>query len=174
MKIKLFALALIAAFSIGNLQAQKDSKEKPKSPPAKLETSIGGEKVIVEYHQPSVRGRKIFGELVPYNKVWRTGANNATTITFSEDMKVNGKEIKAGTYSLFTIPGEKEWTFIFNSDSEQWGAYKYDEKKDVLRVTAKPEKHKMTETMTFSSDLEHLYLDWAEVRVPLKITPGVF
>jgi hypothetical protein len=173
MKIKLFALSLIAAFSLGNLSAQKDGK-KMASPPAKLETSIGGAKVIVKYSQPSVKGREIFGGLVPFGKVWRTGANDATTISFSEDMKVNGKELKAGTYTLFTIPGEKEWTFIFNSELGQWGAYKYDEKKDVLKVTSKPIKHKMTEQMTFSSDRDNLYLDWAETRVALKIEPAVF
>lgn len=168
MKIKLFALSLIAAFSLGNLSAQKDGK-KMASPPAKMEAKVGEATVTINYHQPSVKGREIYGELVPYGKVWRTGANNATTFTTSKSITVNGKELKAGTYSLFTIPGEKEWTIIFNTDAEQWGAYKYDEKKDTLRVTATPQKNTATERMTFTEKGGTIYLDWAETRVPLKI-----
>lgn len=110
-----------------------------KSPPATAKGMVGKASVEVAYHQPSARGRTVMGELVPYGKVWRTGANDATKITLSEDVKVEGKTLAAGTYGLFTIPGEDEWTIIFNTDSKQWGAYDYDESKDVLRVTVSPE-----------------------------------
>jgi len=97
-----------------------------------------GEKAIVRvtYSRPAKNGREIFGKLVPYGSVWRTGANESTEIKFYQDIDLNGKKVTAGTYSLFTIPGEKEWAIILNSDLDYWGAYKYNEKKDVIRVTA--------------------------------------
>ncbi len=97
-----------------------------------------GEKAIVRvtYSRPQKNGREIFGKLVPLGKVWRTGANEANEIKFYQDIELGGKNVKAGTYSLFTIPGEKEWTIILNSDMDYWGAYSYNAKNDVLRVTA--------------------------------------
>ena len=97
-----------------------------------------GEKAIVRvtYSRPGKNGREIFGKLVPYGKVWRTGANEATEIKFYQDVDFGGKKVKAGSYSLFSIPGEKEWTVILNSDLDYWGAYKYVEKNDVIRVPA--------------------------------------
>lgn len=97
-----------------------------------------GEKAIVRvtYSRPLKNGREIFGKLVPYGQVWRTGANEATEIKFYQDVDFGGKKVKAGSYSLFTIPGEKEWTVILNSDLDYWGAYKYNQKNDVLRVPA--------------------------------------
>ncbi len=92
--------------------------------------------VRVIYSRPQTNGREIFGKLVPYGKVWRTGANEATEIKFYQDVELAGKKVKAGIYSLFTIPGEKEWTIILNSDLDYWGAYSYNPKNDVLRVTA--------------------------------------
>jgi hypothetical protein len=101
-----------------------------------------GEKAIVRvtYSRPQKNGREIFGNLVPYGKVWRTGANEATEIKFYRDAELGGKRVKAGSYSLFTIPGQKEWTIILNSDLDYWGAYSYNEKNDVLRVMA-PASH---------------------------------
>ena len=97
-----------------------------------------GEKAIVRvtYSRPPKNGREVFGKLVPYGKVWRTGANEATEIQFYQDVEFGGKQVKAGTYSLFSIPGEKEWTIILNKDLDYWGAYSYSAKNDVLRVTA--------------------------------------
>lgn len=92
--------------------------------------------IRVTYSRPLKNDREIFGKLVPFDKVWRTGANEATEIKFYKDVEVAGKKVKAGSYSLFTIPGEKEWTIILNSDLDYWGAYTYNEKHDVLRVTA--------------------------------------
>jgi len=85
-----------------------------------------------------MKGRTIFGDLVPYNQIWRTGANNATNITFQSDVKIEGQNLEAGTYALFTIPGKEEWTIIFNKNAKQWGAYTYDKADDVLRVKVKP------------------------------------
>jgi hypothetical protein len=97
-----------------------------------------GEQAVIRviYSRPQKNGREIFGKTVPLGKVWRTGANEASEIKFYKDVEFAGKKVKAGTYSLFTIPGEKEWTIILNSDMDYWGAYSYNEKKDVLRVTA--------------------------------------
>ena len=92
--------------------------------------------VRVTYSRPQKNDRQIFGKLVPFGKVWRTGANEATEIKFYKDVELAGKKVKAGSYSLFTVPGEKEWTIILNSDLDYWGAYSYNEKNDVLRVTA--------------------------------------
>jgi len=97
-----------------------------------------GEKAIIRvtYSRPLKNGREVFGKLVPYGEVWRTGANEATEIKFFQDVDFGGKKVKAGSYSLFTIPGEKEWTVILNSDVDYWGAYKYNQKNDVVRVPA--------------------------------------
>ena len=97
-----------------------------------------GEKAIIRviYSRPQKNGRDIFGEKVPYGKVWRTGANEATEIKVYQDITLGGKKLKAGTYALFTIPGEKEWEIIINSDLDYWGAYSYNSEKDVLRVKA--------------------------------------
>lgn len=170
MNVKFLALTLIACMGFGNISAQKGDKEKRASPPAKMEYKVGDADIVIAYSQPSMKDRVIYGELVPYGKIWRTGANEATTFTTSKDVTINGKKLPAGTYSLFTIPGEDEWTIIFNSDAEQWGAYKYNEDKDVLRVKAKPMKNKKTEQMTFTpGEGGVIYLDWEETRVPFTV-----
>jgi hypothetical protein len=110
-----------------------------------------GQKALVKviYSRPHKNNREIFGGLVPYGKVWRTGANEATEIKFYEDATVGGKKIRKGSYSLFTIPEKESWTVIFNSDLDYWGAYAYNEKNDVLRISAKP-KRMDNETANFS------------------------
>jgi len=96
-----------------------------------------GEKAVVKviYSRPQKKGREVFGQLVPYGQVWRTGANEATEIKFYKDVKIAGTKIKAGTYSLFTIPSENKWTLVINKDLDYWGAYSYNAEKDVLRAT---------------------------------------
>jgi len=118
-------------------KAPEDKSKRP-SPPATASATVGGAQVKIDYSQPSVKGREIFGSLEPYGKVWRTGANEATTFMVSKDVKINGQSLPAGTYALFTIPGKDEWTIIFNKTAQQWGAFKYDEKQDALRVKVKP------------------------------------
>ncbi len=105
-----------------------------KSPFAVAQNGDNKLSVKVEYCQPSKKGREIFGKLVPYEKVWRTGANTSTTITFAQNTKIAGKEIKKGAYSLFTIPTPEKWTIIFNGVVGDWGAFSYKSEKDVLRV----------------------------------------
>lgn len=136
-----------------------------------------GEKTLIKvtYSRPSKNGREIFGKLVPYAQVWRTGANEATEIKFYTDAVIGGKKIKAGTYTLFTIPGEKEWTIILNTDLDYWGAYSYNQQKDVLRVTAPAEKSAGTiESFSIqfakSGDGAIMRLGWDDtiVNVPVK------
>lgn len=134
-----FVLGLMAAWPVSNAIGQEDKSTRP-SPPAEAHAVIGERQVDVYYSSPAVKGRTIWGSLVPYGKVWRTGANEATVFETSGDLIIGGKTLPAGKYALFTIPGEKEWTVIFNSVWDQWGAYKYDAAKDVLRITARPEK----------------------------------
>lgn len=105
------------------------------SPPKVSKASIKGNDVTINYSSPSKKGREIYGGLVPYDKVWRTGANEATTIELSKDAKVGSLDVKAGKYALFTIPGKSEWTIIINENAKQWGAYDYDKSKDVGRFT---------------------------------------
>jgi Protein of unknown function (DUF2911) len=131
---------LITAFVAASLVtaaafAQHDSgeKKKPLSPPATASGTIGSAKVTVDYSAPSKRDRVIMGGLVPYDKVWRTGANAATTLTTSGDLEIGGLAVPAGKYTLYTIPAEKGWTLIINKQNGQWGT-EYDEKQDLGRV----------------------------------------
>lgn len=134
--------------------AKKD--ERP-SPPKTVEAVAGDLKITIVFSQPGVKGRNIFGELVPFGKLWRTGANEATTVEVSRDCKVGGSFLRAGKYSLFTIPGESEWTIIFNNVPEQWGAYKYDESKDALRFKVKSSKsEEFHERMDFISKADEM------------------
>jgi Protein of unknown function (DUF2911) len=139
-----------------------------------LMQSIGTTDMTITYSRPGVKGRKIWGALVPYGQVWRTGANEATTIQFSDDVTINGQKLPAGTYSLHSIPGEKEWTLIFNSVSNQWGSYSYDATKDTLRVKATPATASFTEWMNFevpmlSTDQATVALRWENVAVPFTV-----
>src|SRR4051794_37585715 len=141
---------------------------------AVLTQTIGTTDMTIAYSRPGVKGRKVWGALVPYGQVWRTGANEATTIAFSDDVTINGQKLPAGTYSLHTIPGEKEWTLIFNSVSNQWGSYSYDEKKDTLRVKATPTTASFVEWMNFevpmlSTDQATVALRWENVAVPFVV-----
>jgi len=123
---------------------------KPKSPPVTATHTIGDLKIDINYNSPSVKGRDVWGALVPYGKVWRTGANNATTFEVNQEVLINGETLAAGKYSLFTIPSDGEWTIIFNKEANQWGAYSYDKGQDALRITTKTGKtQEMVEQMTF-------------------------
>ncbi len=156
-------ITMITAFS--TLHAQ----DKPASPPATVEAKIGAANVKIAYSQPSARGRKVMGELVPYGEVWRTGANEATTITFDKHVKLEGKDLPAGTYSLYTIPGEKEWTIIINKTAKQWGT-KYDQKDDALRFTVVPTKTKApVETFNIAIVKDEVQMKWESTAVAFKV-----
>ena len=115
-------------------------KQKPLlSPPDSASITVGDLTVKVTFGSPSVRGREIWDGLVPYNKVWRTGANEASTFSVSQDVMIDGKELPAGRYGLFTIPNKEEWVVILNKVWDQWGAFEYNDKEDILRFTIKPQ-----------------------------------
>jgi hypothetical protein len=146
------------------------AQDKPASPKAETSGKIGAATVKIVYCQPSARGRKVVGGLVPYGEVWRTGANEATTIEFDKPVKIEGKDLAAGKYALFTIPGENEWTVIFNSDSKQWGAYNYKDKDDVLRVNVKPTKTPAAvETFNIAVVKDEVVLKWENTAVAFKV-----
>jgi hypothetical protein len=135
-KLTLASLTLLLATS---LFAAEEAK-KPLSPPAKAEATIGGKKITIDYSAPSKRNRTIMGELVPFDQVWRTGANAATTLTTTGDLMIGNVHVPAGTYSLFTIPSKDHWTLIVSKQTGLWGSNKYDQKQDLgrVRMTVKP------------------------------------
>ncbi len=139
--IKIMKKVLFTAFlAVSCSVFSQDYSIPAASPRQKIEQSFSISKVTVDYGRPGVKGRKIFGELVPYGKVWRAGANSSTKITFGQDVVFGGKELPAGTYGLFVIANEKDWKIILNKDSQSWGAYSYDEKLNVLEVTVPVQK----------------------------------
>jgi Protein of unknown function (DUF2911) len=172
------SLAFISGLMVASsaLAADPPKVEFPAASPAcTLKQHVGLTDIEIDYSRPSVKGRDIFGGLVPYGKVWRTGANQATKIIFSTPVKLNGTEIPAGTYALMTIPGKDEWTIIINKGAEQWGAYKYDEKSDVARIKATPIKiDRSIDTLAIdigeiTDDSSVLKIVWDKTIVPVKL-----
>lgn len=172
---KLSHLILSAAISLSTATAFAQAGLPQASPAASVSQTFGNTKVEIDYHCPAVKGRTIWGNLVPYDSVWRTGANEATTITFGTDVMLGGQKVKAGKYALFTVPGRDNWTIIINSDADQWGAYSYSKSKDVVRFTVKPEMGDMKERLSFYIDAVndstgHITLRWEKVKVGFDVT----
>ena len=160
--INILTTLILLIFSCG-------SKQKP-SPPVTLEDNVGNTSIVIKYNSPRVRERSIWGDLVPYDKVWRTGANEATTIKISEDILIYDSPLKKGEYSFFTIPGKDNWTIIFNNISKQWGSYDYDSNQDVLRLKVVPvQSNKFFENMTFSIEDNNIIFNWENISFNLKI-----
>jgi len=163
----LFVLMLVAGISAESL-----AQEKKTSPKETVKGSIDGANIAIVYCRPSARGRKMIGGVDPLGKVWRTGANAATTIQFDKDVMIEGKALPAGKYALFTIPNENEWVIIFNKKTDQWGAYDYDKNKDqdALQVTVKTAKTKaFVETFTIRVDKSQVTLEWENTTVAFKV-----
>lgn len=139
------------------------------SPRDSVSANINGSTITINYGSPSVKGRKVWGDLVPYNKVWRTGANEATTFTTTKGIMVEGKKLTAGTYALFAIPTASTWTIIFNKTAKQWGAFKYDESQDALRVMVKPVLSAMNERLVYKMNKKGFTLSWDKLSVPVRI-----
>jgi hypothetical protein len=164
-----FASALIA-FVFVVFTNESFGQNKQLSPKETLTATLAGVKTTIVYCRPSSRGRKMIGGNEPYGTVWRTGANEATTIEFNKNVKIEGKELPAGKYALFTIPNEKEWTIIFNKENDQWGAYNYRESKDALRVKVKAAKPtEFVETFTISPETDKIILKWENTQVEFKV-----
>ncbi len=148
------------------------------SPKAQVFQVVGLTQVTLTYSRPGVKGRKIWGGLVPYGRVWRTGANEATTIEFSDDVLLEGHRVKAGKYALFTIPDPREWTIILNSEWNQWGVMNRNPEKDVIRFKVQPQKGNHVEWMRFTfEDLTpgsaKIVLAWEKLRIPFTIQVDV-
>lgn len=170
MKTTLKTVLILALAVSLNTELQAQGIKMPQSSSAQtLTQEFGLGKVTLSYSRPNTKGRKIFGALEPYGTVWRTGANAATTITFTDAVKVGGQELAAGEYGLFTIPGKDEWTVIFNKGSKQWGAYEYKESEDVLRIKVKPVKLK-DKVESFTIQLTNVYPTTAELQLAWENT----
>jgi Protein of unknown function (DUF2911) len=167
---RILTFVIVTAF-IGIAACAQDNKESRPSPAAKATGKAGNATITIDYSQPSVKGRKVFGDLVPYGKVWRTGANEATVFDIDSDIKVEGKTLPKGKYGLFTIPGENEWTIIFNKTWNQWGSFRYVQEDDVLRVQIKPTKTaKLVEMMTISVSGGSVTIAWENTSAGFKVT----
>jgi len=165
--LTLFSLAIITVFSV---TAQRNKSQRP-SPPAQISKDVNETKITIDYSRPSKKGRVIFGDLVKYGKVWRTGANETTWIEVSKDVTVNGKALKAGKYGLFTIPNEDDWIIIFNEAWSGWGAYDYKKSGDVLRITVPAEEpDEVVEIFTIDiSERGNVTLAWDQTRVAFSV-----
>lgn len=156
--------------------AQQAGPEVPQpSPHARVEQRVGLTDFSIDYSSPAVKGRKIWGELVPFDKPWRTGANASTKLTASRDFTFGGKPVPAGTYALYTIPGKTAWQVALNTGLETWGNEGWDAKKDVARVTITPQTIKGRERLTFvfsdtTDDGVRIELEWEKVRIAIPVS----
>jgi Protein of unknown function (DUF2911) len=167
------AVGLVTLGLAGAAAAQQIDYPRP-SPNASVSQFIGITEITVHYSRPGVKGRKIWGALVPYGEVWRTGANENTTIRFSTPVKFQGHEVPAGLYGLQTLPAADEWTVILSKDADQWGAFSYKKEHDLLRVQVRPQPAEEQERMSFEfGDLTDtsgkLVLRWEKLALPITI-----
>jgi hypothetical protein len=172
MKATALAAASIAALAFA---ATAHAEDKRASPHADVTATLAGKKITVSYGRPYVKGRVIFGGLVPWGEVWRTGADEATTFTTEADLVIGGLKVPRGEYSLFTIPTDKQWTLVLNKTAKQWGAFKYDAKQDLGRTpmtvaaAAKPVEQLTIELVPAGKQLT-LKLSWDKTVASVAIT----
>lgn len=160
----------LIAFMITAFVAFAAIAQEKASPAMTAEGTAGGSKITINYSAPAVKGRVIWGDLVPLGQVWRAGANEATTFTTEKDIKVEGKTLPAGTYSFFIIPGETESTLIFNKVAKQWGAFNYDAKEDVLRVNVPSmQSSSMEESLVYEVKPDGFEVRWEYGKAGAKI-----
>ncbi len=174
MKLLSTILTLLSLCYLLTAQAQDQDEPSRPSPFAQASLRFKDTYVKITYSQPAKNGREVFGKLVPYGKVWRTGANEATEITITKNITLNGFLLKAGTYTVFTIPGQKAWTIIINSEVGLWGAYNHNPKLDILKfqapVTSTPDIHeRFTIQLLELADAATLLLLWDNVKVVIPI-----
>jgi hypothetical protein len=165
-----FKAALLFAITLFVSSMASAQDKKPASPHDSTTAVVAGSTVKIKYGSPYVKGRKVLGELVPYDKVWRAGADSATSITTSKAIKVEGKTLPAGRYAFFVIPSAKgTWTIIFDKNPKQWGAYTYKESNDQLRVTVKGKTVPKQESLTYTIDKGGFNLKWDTFEVPVSV-----
>jgi hypothetical protein len=180
MKVSTFCRAATAAFTIGTVStlcaAEKQIQFPAPSQHATITQRVGLTDVSIDYSRPDMRGREIFGALVPYDKVWRTGANQPTKIKFSDAVKIEGQDVPTGEYAFYTIPGKDEWTIILSKNTKLWGAYGYKPDADQMRVKVKPTTlNEPVQSFTISfdnltDDAATIALEWDKTRVPVQLT----
>ncbi|MFC3414797.1 DUF2911 domain-containing protein [Algoriphagus hitonicola] len=176
---KTFSMLAVALFLIGTAAYSQQLQMPQASPSAKISQKVGLTDVTVDYSRPSTKGRKIFGELVPYGQVWRTGANAATILDFSTDVEISGNPIPAGKYAMYSIPDKDKWTIVFSKNTELWGAIGYNTDEDVLRFEVEPKKlSRKYETFEISfnnmtDDGADLSLKWENTRIDFRISTEV-
>jgi hypothetical protein len=180
MKTTLLCLIAFISFYFQNARAQEIKLKIPASSLGqRIEQDFGLGTISVKYYRPNTKGRKIFDGMEPYGLVWRTGANNATVVTITDTIQIEGHSLAPGSYSLFSIPGGSEWTVIFNKNIDQWGAYSYDEKQDILRFKVKPIKlAEKVETLTIQFADIHLedglmQIQWENTGINLHLKTNV-
>lgn len=179
MKSKSILLSFVLIAGIYSLGLAQQIQMPQASPTAKISQKIGLTDVTIDYSRPSTKGRKIFGELVQFGEVWRTGANAATVITFSTPVTIEGNNLPAGSYALYSIPGKSDWTIIFSKNTKLWGAVGYNQAEDALRFTVKPGKTgQKYETMEINFvDMTDtgasIAIKWENVRVKFRIETEV-
>jgi hypothetical protein len=162
-KIQLLFVALVTATFV-------NAQNKPASPAATATGQINGATISINYSSPSVKERVIWGELVPFNKIWRAGANAATTIETDKDVTIEGSKLPAGKYAFFVIPNEKECVLIFNKVAKQSGTYNYNEKEDQLRVTVKQKaEESSTESLVYTINKNNIVLSWEKWNIPFSV-----
>jgi len=171
----LAALLLIASFSAAQSLVLNTPRQ---SQHAVVSQRLGITDITVTYHRPLVNDRKVWGTLVPYGQVWRAGANENTTIYFSDPVTIEGQPLEKGTYGLFMIPTENEWTIIFSKNYTSWGAFTYDQKEDALRVTVKPQTSDFHNALAYDFDQVKpdstlVTLRWEKMAVPFKVSVDV-
>jgi len=176
---KILLVSFLAYYALSDTLIAQSIQTPSASPAATFQQRVGLTDITLNYSRPGVKERKIFGDLVPYDKLWRTGANMATRIEFSDDVRIEGNELKAGAYALFTIPGKDHWTIVFNSNYNQGGIAQYKESEDVLRVKVTPEE--MDEKIeTFTIDINDItdtsakiWIIWENTAVPVRVNVEV-
>ena len=178
-KARILAAILSLLFAASLCQAQSAVLNIPRqSQHSVLTQRIGITDITINYHRPLVNGRKIWGDLVPYGQVWRAGANENTTIAFSDPVTIEGQPLDKGVYGLHMIPGENEWTVIFSRNSTSWGSFTYKQEEDALRVTVKPQPADMHNALTYdfgklTPTSAVVELEWEKVAVPFKVDVDV-
>ncbi len=170
-------ILLVLGFGLAVSLTAQDYSVPAASPRKKIEQQFSISKITLDYGRPAVKGRAVFGDLVPYGKVWRAGANSSSKITFGQPVTFGGKEVAAGTYGLYIIPQANEWKIILNKDSQSWGAFSFDEKLNVVDVTV-PVQKLSTKQEWFTMDLKpisdtqlNLDIEWdtSKVAVPIQV-----
>ena len=165
--VMMLSLFLVSGF----ISCAQENKDNRPSPPSQVTGKAGNATITINFSAPSVKGRKIFGsDIVPYGKIWRAGANEATIFEIDSDVKVEGQALPKGKYGFFTIPGENEWTLVFSKTWNQWGTYRYKQEDDALRVKVKAgTSSSLTEKLTYAINNGKVSLKWENADITFNV-----